>query len=275
MEHITPSHYSVMVLGLPESLGLEGQEGTEKVRQFFQSKFGDVYECTFAHEFNNSLGLYNRMADIDKEIAKEEIRCQIMGKPDSVTLDKLRETRNDAKEALKLAIPDRADYDHLPLNRAFIIFNSIDSKVSCMRAYQQCRCCCCITCSCCLANELCYPKDGVPYYTLQVKNAPAPSDIIWENLEASCVSKFFRGLIAFICVLILLIFSYAAVYAIQTAQSSFPTSQDCSQYPSITLQQAAAATNTSYVTCYCQPLSQTQVNISCITSNNSFLPIRL
>lgn len=270
IENLSPANYAVEVLGLPETLGLGGREAVDTVKEFFQSKFGEVVECSFAHTFNGSLGLYKKMADFDKEIRKEQMRCQIIGKPTSVLLDQLQEKRAQAKEALRKALPDRDDYDHLPINRAYLIFNTIESKQNCMRAYQQCTFLGCCTCSCCLSNELCYPKSGVPYYTLQVRNAPNPSDILWENLEYSTLSKFFRGLLAFISVVLLLVLSYAAIYAIQVAQSFFPTVSDCSTTATISLSQALVETNSTKLNCFCSQIGVTTVIFMNIITFNRF-----
>eukprot|EP01022_Parablepharisma_sp_SALTPOND_P033061 TRINITY_DN88121_c0_g1_i1.p1 TRINITY_DN88121_c0_g1~~TRINITY_DN88121_c0_g1_i1.p1 ORF type:complete len:422 (-),score=45.63 TRINITY_DN88121_c0_g1_i1:2121-3386(-) len=246
-QNLSPASYAVQVQGLPRHLGSEGEK---EVAAFFEERFGKVIECAFAREFNNSLELYKNMAAISKEINKEQIRCQISGKPTSAPLEKLIRRKEKAKMHLKEALPNMEDYHSLPVNRAFIIFDSLDDKLRCLQAYSHCQCCGCLSCACLQSDSLRFPKDD-EMYQLEVSKVQAPSNIIWENLETSWCAKLFRGIIAFICVVILLAFSYASIYAIQQAQDDRPTEEICMRFAPITLEQAKEVKNSQRIDCFC------------------------
>jgi len=245
--NLSAASYAVMVEGLPQALGKSGEQ---EVGEFFQGRFGKVVECCFAREFNNALGLYKTVADISKEISKEQIRCQISGKPTSAELEKLTKERASARVYLQEALPNMEDYESLPVNRAFIIFDTIESKQKCIETYSHCECCGCCGCGCLQENNLRFPKDGETYQ-LDVKKPPPPSDIIWENLEASCCSKFWRSLLAVIAVIILLIISYTSIYTVNTLEQDRATKEECIQYEEMDLAAAKIETNKRKIRCFC------------------------
>ncbi len=253
--NLSPAQYAVQVSGLPRFM----PKGSEtELKQFFESRFGPIAECVFAREFNNSLALYKNLSAISKEIRKEHLRCQIRGKPTSDTLEKFKQRKLDAKDHLKKSLPNIEDYDNLPVNRAFVVFENAEDRRRCLQVYSRCQWFGCLTCCCSPSDNLSYPRDGEKY-GLTVKKVPSPTNILWENLESTMCGRVVRGIISFICVVLLLAGSYAAIYSIQEAQSSQPTQQDCLKYASQTLEQIKSETSKDKIDCFCSNVDKITV----------------
>lgn len=56
-------------------------------------------------------------------------------------------------------------------------------------------------------------------YPLKIVKAPAPSDILWENLDAKPFEKFLRKLVSAIIIFFLLLITFAVVFATATLGS--------------------------------------------------------
>ncbi len=254
--NLSPANYAVQVLGLPRYMPRGAEDA---VREFFESRFGPVAECVFAHEFGGALSTYKRIAALSREIKKEQLRCQLEGKPTSQALESLRKRRYETQTYLRKTMPNMEDYDSLPVGRAFVVFESPESRRKCLQVYSHCQFFGCLGCSCLQAEGLRYRHEG-EQFRLEVGKVPSPGNLLWENLEASLGGRVLRGIISFICVVLLLAASYAAVYAIEEAQKWLPTQQDCEQYASETLEQAQADTNKDRVYCFCSNVDKIKVS---------------
>ena len=254
-QNLSPANYAVQIFGLPNVMERDAEK---ELKEFFETRFGKVKECALAREFNDSLALYRNMTELTKEIRKEELRCQIAGKPSSVELEELNGKKKEALEFLSKALPNIDDLESLPINRAFVIFDSLEDKRKCMRAYAHCTCLGCLGCGCLLDDNLRFNKGGV-LHRLEVAKAQPPSDIQWENLETTLAGKLFRGLISLICVLLLLVASYAAIYSIQQAQDSLPTQEECLQFVTQTFEQIKLEKDKKKVNCFCSNVDKVKV----------------
>ncbi len=95
---------------------------------------------------------------------------------------------------------------------AFVVFDHEESYIRCLQDYGR------------YYNWLkrtlfqpkfmCFHKDG-KYYPLQVKRAPEPDDVTWENLEITLTSRNIRRAITAFLTLILILVSFALIVAAQ------------------------------------------------------------
>jgi hypothetical protein len=257
VDYITPSDYSLEIRNLP----IYTTEG--EVALLFGGNFGEVEEVSFARYYDGVIGLYRDKAMLEMKIEREEIRCQIHRKTTSSSLKKLRKRNGKKGVKLRTKLPHLRDSSHLPVLRGYIVFNDVESKIRCAKAYSPYN----GIFSCCMPQHLTLDGHALKYSIIiihinqsRVFPTVEPSDINWENLEVSKCDKFGRSFLAFICVLILLLTSFAIIYLIKLSQETLPESKVCLQYEEATLQEMQTITDSERIYCFCSPQSKIDVN---------------
>lgn len=106
---------------------------------------------------------------------------------------------------------------------------------------------------------------------LNVRKAPEPSTIIWENLQTPFRERFVRRFISTVSASCLIIISIVLAYSARLLQSSY--TQANSECPvnfydqSLDSQQQEAESNSQYLHCYCNQFSSVQQSSSSMCSN--------
>lgn len=70
---------------------------------------------------------------------------------------------------------------------------------------------------------------------MRAERAPAPSNIIWENLEVGKCESFWRSALTLFIVLVLLLASYGLIFGLKVLIMEMPDPSKCDNYINKTL----------------------------------------
>ncbi|CAG9311615.1 unnamed protein product [Blepharisma stoltei] len=236
---VTPGSFAVEAKGFPKE-PLSAQE----VKDHF-SQFGEVAEVAFAKDFSGRLFFYSKRAQISIKIGHEKLK-------NKNTLQLRNLQRQMSIFDRKLYKADNGNvktFNELPVIRAFIIFNKVEDKKNCLKEYKNSyiECCCCRK----MKKHLMFRGK----HELKVKQAPEPSNILWENIEYPRWKRNARRIFAIAPTLALMILSIALIYAIKYLQNEIPNENHCSELD--VKDESLSAAKQDYTTndqiyCYCK-----------------------
>ena len=154
--------------------GFEEDVDKEKIVEYF-SQFGDVTEVSLARKYSGKLLKYKKVYEICSTIGHSEPSS----KRNSRAITKLTQAAENIDYGYGL---DKTN-DELPVVRVFVVFASIQAKKLCIEK----------SCNFHKASS----KNKVIEMSnlsginpkIEIKNAPDPSVILWENLEYSSWKK--------------------------------------------------------------------------------------
>ena len=154
---------------------------------------------------------------------------------------------------------DIVDISHedLPVNRAYLIFNKLEDKKTCL---EQTR----ISRMCCTSKSVEIARLYRGETKLKVKQTTEPSNILWENLEITRCARRLRKSVSVLLAILVLIASITIIYLIKTYETTLPSDSYCADTekinPDLTLQQAKQSYTTSdQIYCYCHSQSWTSI----------------
>jgi hypothetical protein len=177
--------YSIVVKGFHSTI-------TEDEVRFYFSLFGSIDEIYLARSYSKKLPKY------------KSLFLKIMRMDSSANNDSINRLATEIKQFyLKEAI--QFSHDSLPVNRVYVVFESVDAKNDCILKHNKLK-------KSCFGNEM-VPKEKDTNFNskLKIKAAKHPSEIIWENLEYTKWEKKKARLIALLSTMILLVLSFVIV----------------------------------------------------------------
>ena len=130
---LAPNHYAVKITHIPADLK------EKDLKEWLEKNHGPVVECVIAKSYKGLLKNYQDIAELDKKIGQEELRCEILklGEENNTKLDKLRVNRNRVEEKIGKLLPDLESIEDLRSLRAFVVFNDVQTKVDIVKAYSK------------------------------------------------------------------------------------------------------------------------------------------
>eukprot|EP00743_Colponemidia_sp_Colp-15_P005010 GILK01005396.1.p1 GENE.GILK01005396.1~~GILK01005396.1.p1 ORF type:complete len:784 (+),score=111.46 GILK01005396.1:81-2432(+) len=251
LANVTAADYSIEVTGFPTEPVTE-----EEVRHHFQ-KYGKIVEVSLARQFNNVIQHYKTKAKLGAKLSSALAKWTATGKGEQAA-QKLMNRLNDIDHQIARVNPKNLKIEQLNADRAFIVFNKEEDRNSVLHKYRWSYWSLFRRCQ---RRHLRWRQQN----PLTVKVAPEPSNILWENLEFSDSARLKRRLLTAGVTLLLLCFSFVAIYAVDIAQTKLDTTSDCSQ--SYTREEAAVGDATA-LACYCSSIGLSRIFFS--ASDSSF-----
>lgn len=205
--------FSVEVVGFP----CEAIQPSEVI-DFFRNNIGEVVEVYLARKYNGVLSSYKTRAELVLEhqyyvrLAKNRI--------DTTKKQRKIQKKIDLFDK-KIAESERTSnmsHDELPVIKAFVIFQTVEDKLKCLKEFRTAN-------SCCTRYAKKLKFRGI--YKLEASNTSEPSNINWENLEISCCERFMRQIVAIILACVILIISIVIIYLLRSVDDGLPSDSDC------------------------------------------------
>ena len=196
-DSIEISDYSVTVKGLPEDA-----TDKEEVRCFFELKFGKVVDAVLAKNDGVLLTLYRKRGALSMKY--DETHSKYIRKG-AKSAQKLMEKIQGKIADIDKRIAKIKSKRNFKTKLAFVTFSDEESMLDCLEASPRTW----------LGRWMMPPEEkfrGTHAYT--VEEAPAPTDVMFENLDVSPRSRFYRRLVIVLVTLALLVLSFAAITAI-------------------------------------------------------------
>ena len=194
-DSIEISDYSVTVRGLPEDA-----TDKEEVRCFFELKFGKVVDAVLAKNDGMLVTLYKKRGELAMRhdaLHSKFIKTKKGEKP----MEKLQE-RIAAIDEKITALKKRRNFK---TKLAFVTFSEEESYVECLNGSPRTW----------LGRWLMPETErfrGTHAYT--VEEAPAPTDVMFENLDVSEQSRFWRRQLITLITVVVLLLSFSAITAL-------------------------------------------------------------
>ena len=208
-DSIEISDYSVAVRGLPENA-----TDKEEVRCFFELKFGKVVDAVLAKNDGALVTLYRKRSKL--AMRHDEMHARFIK---TMKGEKAMEKCRAEMDALDKKIAAMKRKKNFKTKLAFVTFSEEESFVECLDASPRTW----------LGRWLMKPEErfrGEHAYT--VEEAPAPTDVMFENLDVSDRSRSRRRAIIGLVTTTLLLVSFAAITALSAlkVQLSLSTAMD-------------------------------------------------
>ena len=200
-DSIEISDYSVTVKGLPEDA-----TDKEEVRCFFELKFGKVVDAVLAKNDGVLLTFHKKRGELAMKY--DELHAKHVKKGSKSLLKQMEKTSENIS-AIDEKIKKVKSKRNFKTKLAFVTFSDEESLLDCLQASPRSW----------LGRYLMPPEErfrGTHAYTVQ--EAPAPTDVMFENLDVSPRSRFYRRQIIVLVTCTLLVVSFAAITAISVVQ---------------------------------------------------------
>ena len=210
-DSIEISDYSVAVKGLPEDA-----TDKEEVRCFFEIKFGKVVDAVLAKNDGVLLTLYRKRSAMSMKYDETHSKYVRKGaKSAQKLMEKIQGKIADVDEKIAKIKSKR----NFKTKMAFVTFSDEESMLDCLEASPRSW----------LGRWMMPPEEkfrGTHAYV--VEEAPAPTDVMFENLDVSPRSRRYRRLAVVLVTVALLVVSFAAITAISAlkVQLSMSTAMD-------------------------------------------------
>ncbi|CAG9312667.1 unnamed protein product [Blepharisma stoltei] len=215
-DNVTAGDYAIEIKGLPEE-----DIDEKEIIAHFQS-FGEVVEVYLARKYNGYLGSYKARA----KLSFQEGYYKLMSKKDPSQEIKLKEIQEKIKnfdENLQIKRKEaQATNEDLIVDRAYLVFNDVNSRKKCLKAYSN---------KLKLCRKNLQPKELKfrGFHTLVVKPTVEPSNIKWENLEYSHWNRQIRRAIIIAIAIGIMIGSIILICVIQAEENLLPSDQTCAK----------------------------------------------
>jgi len=193
----------------------------EEVRTHFQ-QFGEVTQVHLARVYDDKLYDYHKRAQLSYSLGAAFLKAKAKGKASSNTIKMLQlRIKQFDQRIKKKEAADLRPHDHLPVNRAYIVFETIEDRTSCLKQY---------------AKERKWWRSARKQraelqfqgkFPLRVKAAPEPSIILWENLELTMFKKLIRTIVIAVVTLAILVGTIALLFWLKSRESGLPTAMEC------------------------------------------------
>jgi RNA recognition motif-containing protein len=210
-KYVTTADYAVEVHNHPEDV-----QETAVIEHFKQ--FGHVCEAFLSRKHMHILAFYRQRNELSRELR----RLQFMkSDPKQIAKaeKKLKECEDKIREKQKHS---KKTFNELPVERGFVVFNTIEDRDKCIQAYRN--------------DWWCFKSfndmpanlklDGTQ--PLRVNVAKEPSTIQWENLDRSVWVKLGLRLIARVLTAALLVVSIIFLLQLQI-EDNLPNSLECEE----------------------------------------------
>lgn len=226
------SDFAVMVKGFPPFIN------NDQVIEYFSS-YGSVQEVYLARKYEGKLMNYKKIY----ELSYESI------------LDKKTSNGSFSSFVIPSGFKDKdlildRDHDELQVSCVFVVFDAIESKNRCLKSSKKFR----INC---LQKKKTIRRDRT--FRLDIKQAPDPSDIIWENIEYSYLIVLRSRILILILNSLIILLSFTVIYIIRLYYYTAPSSTTCKDVTvsgDLALSEAEKVyTSTPDINCYCKQQS--------------------
>lgn len=208
------SDYSLEIKGIPRTGVTE-----EEIKDHF-SQFGTVAEVFLGRRYGNLLYTYTEGARLEEEInllkSLDTKNNKNLGSDKK--LQKLMRQKEKFDEKARKNSETRK-YEDLEIKRAYVVFNKQTDKKICLKDYSRTNCCGCRL----QKKKLRFRKK----HKLSAFLTKEPNDIIWENIEVSKASRFFRFLFSMFLTLFVLLATIGMIYYVKISQKKLPTQDEC------------------------------------------------
>ena len=138
--------------------------------------------------------------------------------------------------------------DELSCLHAYVVFDSVKSKIECLEFYQKFP----RVLRCCRKPPEKFRYDGV--HCIAVAEPTEPSDIKWENVDVSFWERLWRGLVVYALIIVLMIVAFCVLYGIKNYQDTMPSSEECRDVDTASYSATSLPPTSSdlVVNCFCQ-----------------------
>lgn len=241
------SNYAIAAKRLPNECS------EEEVRIHFQ-QFGAVTQVHLARIYNDKLYDYHKRTQLTYSLGAAFLKAKAKGKASSNTIKMLQlRIKQFDQRIRKKEQKDLRPYDQLPVDRAYVVFETIEDRNNCIKQYNKARK---------WWRSAHKQRTELQFggkSPLHVKAAPEPSIILWENLELTLCKKLVRSVIIALVTLAILIGTIALLFWLKGRESNLPTALECkSDGFTSTTPYNSTYTSEYEVNCYCltRPLSK-------------------
>ncbi|CAK9058692.1 Pentatricopeptide repeat-containing protein At1g63080 [Durusdinium trenchii] len=160
----------------------------------------EVREITLVRDFNGRLDALQEQARLTQQISVQ----QAYEKEKKVA--KLQEKKAKLDQKIEMQMPEESD---LPVLRAFVILNRVEDVHSLLYDYRLARFGLFRCCFPCLSRKRCFHG-----HAIRVREAPAPTDLLWENADTPWISRLLRQTCMFLTFIIILAIAVVLIYVI-------------------------------------------------------------
>ena len=219
-DNVLISDYAIEVRGFAHN---DRNITTDLVKKHFEDNFGKVVEVYLARRYDGVLSYYKSQEKVNKQIKEEEARVFLSkGNRSQTKLEKLRAKEEKIHKKIDKKIKTLKQHDELPALRAYVLFEEVEARQKVLKTYKKLNLCICSS----WPSE--YKLDGK--YKIRTRVPPEPSNIKWENIEHSSLSRCCRSLFGAAVILILLFISAALIYLLKNINSDQATKETCLAY---------------------------------------------
>jgi hypothetical protein len=242
--NVTAGDYAVEIKGIPDTW-----TDVETLKEYFE-QFGEVIEVYLAKKYSGMLSDYKTRAKLSKQLGYQRILASL-GYQNSKKIQKLEKKI----EGFDVKMNNRfkkghITHENLPTDRAYLIFNKLTNKKTCLENSRHTKRCC--------KNKI-IPFDHFfqGKVKLKVKQTTEPSNILWENLETSKLNRRLRKSVSLLLALVILILSVVIIYLMKTYEKVLPSDDYCLNSKKINSSLSLAEAEAAYATddesyCYCK-----------------------
>ena len=254
--NVSSSDYAIEIKGLPEDTV------SNELKDFISSLYGDVIEVSLARKYFGRLTLFKTRTDLWNNLEYQIALSKVINNKNQKKIKKIQKKIKKFDKKIGKKFVKNLKHEELPVERAFIIFNLESSRNCCLSDFKNLN----AWCTKYTNNYLFKNK-----YRLRVSIPSDPSNINWENLEYSSCKRFFRIILVWLTVLIIIIISIAIIYNLRTIDDILPSSTVCYNLhganPNVSLIEAKNLyTTDTEIYCYCYFISiETILNNSDLT----------
>ncbi|MDR3547939.1 MAG: hypothetical protein P4M11_06710 [Candidatus Pacebacteria bacterium] len=227
-----------------------GVEATEEELKTFFEKYGAVTECVIPKCFGPRLKTYTKYIHSEKKLMAEIKKVSTANNEKADKVDELRKKCNDILQKIRETQQERP-----PILYAFIIFESIKSKLACLRDYNRAK-----------ANSLDKQPAALRLrgHPLIVAKAPEPQEINWPNYGMKRSS--WKKLILYVAIAFLMLGSLLSISIVEYYEKKMPTYSKCLGYdvlvdPTNSTEEATQ----EKVICFCGGLDESEVIFPLVT----------
>ena len=242
------STYAITVKKLPE-------ECTENEVELHFQQFGVVRQVHLARKFHDKLYDYRKRTELSYNLGIAQNKAKLKNKVtnNTIKLLKMRIKKFDEK-IKKQEKEDLRPYEKLPVDRAYVVFERIEDRNSCLKQYKKEKK---------WWRSALYQRSELQFqgkHPLHVKPAPEPSLILWENLELTLFQKGIRVIIIAFITLLLLIGTIVLLFWLKSRESGLPHSLKCRSDGFVSSTQYSPNFVTEYqINCYCLTRSMSKI----------------
>ncbi|OMJ91386.1 hypothetical protein SteCoe_6066 [Stentor coeruleus] len=231
--HLKVSDFSLEVEGFPPFIT------KEQVLEYF-TPYGEVAEVYLSRIYKGKLNGYKKIFEIayNQELERRENYNSDTEKSNEIA-DKILNSAGVLNES----------HDELMVDKVFVIFESIESKTNFIKEHKK-------------EHKKKSNKSNQERrkmnFRLKIKDAPDPSDILWENLEYRNFERMRTRIPILIITAMIIIISFIMVFGIKAYYKSIPTAKSCRDLNisgSLSLDKAKDAYKThDEISCYCKQM---------------------